>query len=84
MAGTKPQTHTPKDMRLSRNKKAAPIAIKKSTTGSYTARAQAQGHTVLQQAAIDLASNSKATSATHAKAQFVENSKSWNHKGAKK
>jgi hypothetical protein len=50
-----------------------PIAIKKSTQGSYTARAKANGNTPKQQARVDLAPGSKATEATKKKARFVQN-----------
>lgn len=60
-------------------KSKSPIHIKASTKGTYTARAKAQGHTVQQQARIDLAPSSKATAAVKAKANFARNAKAWNH-----
>lgn len=55
------------------------IHIKKSTQGSYTARAKARGHTVQQQARIDLAPGSKASPAVKKKANFARNASKWNH-----
>lgn len=59
--------------------KRPPIKIKKSTQGSYTARAKAQGHTVQQQARIDLGANSKASPAIKKKANFARNAAKWRH-----
>ncbi len=56
-----------------------PIHIKKSTTGTYTARAKAKGHTVQQQAKIDLAPGSKASPLQKKRANFARNAKKWSH-----
>jgi hypothetical protein len=50
-----------------------PIKIKKSTQGTYTARAKANGNTVQQQAAKDLAPGSKASPTVKKRANFARN-----------
>ena len=55
------------------------VSIKPSKQGSYTARAKARGHTVVQQTRIDLAPGSKASPAIKKKAQFAKNARGWSH-----
>lgn len=59
--------------------KKSPIKIKPSREGTYTARAKAQGHTVQEQARIDLAPGSKASPAVKRKANFARNASKWKH-----
>ena len=54
-------------------KKPPPIKLKKSTQGTYTARAKANGNTVQQQATKDLAPGAKVTATTRKRAQFAKN-----------
>lgn len=50
-----------------------PIVIKKANRGKYTARAKANGNTVAQQAAKDLAPGSKVSGAIKKRANFARN-----------
>lgn len=54
------------------------IHIKEANRGKYTARAKAQGHTVQEQARIDLAPGSKASATVKKRANFARNAKGWN------
>jgi len=49
------------------------IKINPANKGKYTARAKARGHTVQQQARIDLAPGSKASPTVKKRANFAHN-----------
>jgi hypothetical protein len=54
------------------------IKIKKSTQGTYTARAKANGKTVQQQAVADV-SNPNVSSKIKKRAVFAQNAARWRH-----
>ena len=54
------------------------IHIKKSHRGLYTARAKAQGHSVQEQARLDLA-NPNVSGTIKKRANFAKEAGTWNH-----
>lgn len=55
------------------------ININPANKGKYTARAKANGRTVQQQAAADLAPGSKASPTQKKRANFARNARRFNH-----
>lgn len=56
-----------------------PIKINPANKGKFTARAKANGNTVQQQAAKDLAPGSKASPAVKREANFARNARKFKH-----
>ena len=59
----------------------APIKIKPSKKGAFTAKAKASGQSVQGKAAAVLAPGSKASAATKKQANFARNAAKWNKGG---